>query len=766
MTTGVSAISGVVAALVVGGPTGWMFALVGPLMAVAVVTERFIERRESARALVRQALAVGQGMPSALTWCQAVPVTVTWWQAGLSRPPEALTRLGERRIRERDLAPGAGSGFAVVAVLIDLDGGLELRGDAAVSALVLRALRVNRARVYDPSDRIPPLVVDGGAHGEGALRWRLLVDAGGRGLLHDRLGREPDIGDIQLDVLDERFDERITAVESAALSVEVHALDLAVDGPHALVSGVTGSGKTEFLIAWLTAMAEKLSWDQLAIAIIDFKGGGSFARLAGLPHLRHLVTDLDLLSVEFALEGMQALVSAREALLAQHGVPHIDDLPAAAAVPRAVIVVDEFRALTEALPPAARVLNDVAARGRALGIHLVLSTQRFAAAASDGLVANCNLRVVFRAGDHAESVALLGVGTAFTARMPPGHALVSRGRGVEALRFSPVPLDAPTAAPERAAKPRGLWLEPLGCRPRPSDFMDAHSQATLGDELVLGVRDDHASLTRKGVAWSPTVHGVLLVIGGSGMLRRDLSQVFAEVTPEALVLDGSAALAWDDLSRGDGRSGLVVPALDSLVARLPPAWRDEFVDRVLSLTHDLSERAQPVCLGFASEGGLSARFQQLTSSLAHVRDDERGLIEFQGALVQCFGVCDRAWLQTEPSRQTRPTVGAWLAEGPAPVMLITPKPGAWRSLSNSGLRVVPPEVVMAESMSAAFAPPGRILIDGCSPAEFRAMRLTNEMLPPPMPGTLMALTEVGAFERLWLNVQGDTGSLAAGDAAR
>lgn len=737
-------------AVLVGGAAGWAFAVVGPLMAAALLGERLFERRDAALSRVAEALALAATVPSAQGWMQSVPPALSWWQAGLNQPADQRVRVGLRRLMAREFAPGAGRQWIEIPVVIDLSGGLEIHGDSRVVELVSRALRANRGRVYDPMDDVLPVISGSNASQSSSMRWLLDVDPLGVGVLHDRLGLNPEVGQIEVDVLGADWEESVVALEMASRVVGVNDLDLAVDGPHALVSGVTGSGKTEFLIAWLRAMAANLPVEALAIAIIDFKGGGSYGRLARLPHIRHIVSDLDPLGLEAALEGVRVLLETREKLLARHGVPHVQDLPQHARVPRVIIVVDEFRALIEAFPAYGQVLNDVAARGRALGIHVVLSTQRFTATASDALLANCNLRVAFRAGDRSESVALLGVPTAFTAGLRPGHALVHRGRGVEALAFSLVEVNTSKSESGESAGALPLWLEPLPSRPQMSEFADASSEPSSSVGLALGLIDDHAHLRRTVMWWRSVAHGILLVTGGSGALRRELSTMLASAVPRAIVLDGPPALAWDVLACHPQASGLFVPALDSLVARFPAAWRDDFVDRVLIVAHDISERGLPVCLGFASENALSARFQQLTSTMARVADDRRGLIEFESVMVQCFAVAANPRPATPSPTLEMRSLASWLEANPRPVMLITSTPGAWHELETAGFRLMRSDAVIAAAYSSPGPPAERILLDGCSPAEVRAMRLTSEPLPPPLPGALLALTDHGGFERLWV----------------
>ena len=136
--------------------------------------------------------------------------------------------------------------------------------------------------------------------------------------------------------------------------------DLVSDGPHALVAGTTGSGKSELLIAWLFQLALDLPPSRLALILVDYKGGAAFGPLADLPHTAGVLTDLDPAATARALASLEAEVQRRERLLARAGAKDVTALsstmgPAKGstrgstssvqAPPRLVVVVDEFATL-------------------------------------------------------------------------------------------------------------------------------------------------------------------------------------------------------------------------------------------------------------------------------------------------------------------------------------------------------------------------------------------------------------------------------------
>ncbi|HKC28616.1 MAG TPA: FtsK/SpoIIIE domain-containing protein, partial [Jatrophihabitans sp.] len=188
-------------------------------------------------------------------------------------------------------------------------------------------------------------------------------------------------------------------------------IDLARDGPHVLVAGTTGAGKSELLQTMVAGLAAHHPPDQLNVVLVDYKGGAAFADCARLPHTAGLVTDLDPHLTERALRALSSELRRRELLFAEAGVSDLAGYRAranAVTVPRLVIVVDEFAALAQELPEFIRGLVAVAQRGRSLGVHLVLATQRPGTAVSPDIRANTDLRIALRVTDPAESADVIG----------------------------------------------------------------------------------------------------------------------------------------------------------------------------------------------------------------------------------------------------------------------------------------------------------------------------------------------------------------------
>ncbi|MET0145242.1 MAG: FtsK/SpoIIIE domain-containing protein, partial [Ilumatobacteraceae bacterium] len=229
----------------------------------------------------------------------------------------------------------------------------------------------------------------------------------------------------------------VDPVPAAALGLTadgVVEIDLARDGPHALIAGTTGSGKSELLRTLVVSLAARCSPDHLTFVLVDYKGGSTFDACAELPHTVGVVTDLDDRLAERALVSLDAEIRRRERILRAAGAADLTEYRMAvtgqdgAPMPRLVVVIDEFAALAAELPDFLSALVGIAQRGRSLGIHLVLATQRPAGVVSDDIRANTNLRIALRLQDVADGRDVVGDdGPARFPRGTPGRAMLRLG---------------------------------------------------------------------------------------------------------------------------------------------------------------------------------------------------------------------------------------------------------------------------------------------------------------------------------------------------
>ena len=220
-------------------------------------------------------------------------------------------------------------------------------------------------------------------------------------------------------------------------------LDLVADGPHLLVAGTTGSGKSEALRTIIASIAHDRSPDQVSFALIDFKGGAGLGPCVALPHVASVLTDLEPHLARRCLLALSAELAERKRAIAATGATAYDEWRGERP-PRLVVVVDEFQEIASAdrefLPQLARL----AAQGRSLGMHLVLATQRPAGAVGAEIRANIGATLALRTASESESRDLIGAADA--ANIPadaPGRAVLLRSGGIEHVQVAVAVADPP-----------------------------------------------------------------------------------------------------------------------------------------------------------------------------------------------------------------------------------------------------------------------------------------------------------------------------------
>ncbi|RLK52380.1 FtsK/SpoIIIE domain-containing protein [Microbacterium telephonicum] len=276
-------------------------------------------------------------------------------------------------------------------------------------------------------------------------------------------------------------------------------LDLRQQGPHALVGGTTGSGKSEFLQAWVLGMAAEYSPERVTFLFVDYKGGSAFADCVNLPHCVGLVTDLSPHLVRRALTSLRAELHHREHLFNRKKAKDLLELEKAAdpeTPPALVLVIDEFAALAKEVPEFVDGVVDIAQRGRSLGIHLIMATQRPAGVIKDNLRANTNLRVALRMADETDSDDVIGSKEAalFDPGLP-GRGIAKTGPGRMSLFQSAYAGGwSLRAEPEAAVEVRPFRLGDAPAWEKPQ------SDAAPTDTEDLGPNDQQLLVARFGDA--------------------------------------------------------------------------------------------------------------------------------------------------------------------------------------------------------------------------------------------------------------------------
>ncbi|HEY3534958.1 MAG TPA: FtsK/SpoIIIE domain-containing protein [Pedococcus sp.] len=294
-----------------------------------------------------------------------------------------------------------------------------------------------------------------------------------------------------------------------------HCIDLATDGPHILLGGTTGSGKSELLRSFVVALAAHNRPEHLSLVLVDYKGGAAFRECAELPHSAGVVTDLDDRLAARALTSLRAELRRRERVLAAAGVtdhtaylhsPSARDAP----LPRLVVVIDELRALTEELPAFVDGMVRIAALGRSLGVHVVMATQRPAGVVTGDIRANLNLRIALRVRDRADSDDVIDAPDAAAIDPTvPGRALARTGDG-RLVAFQAAHAGAPF---RRAGDPRPRvravrWGRPGAAWP---DHAAPEETTTELARVVHAVREAVAATGAlpAAPAWQPPLPAVL-----------------------------------------------------------------------------------------------------------------------------------------------------------------------------------------------------------------------------------------------------------------
>jgi S-DNA-T family DNA segregation ATPase FtsK/SpoIIIE len=378
-------------------------------------------------------------------------------------------------------------------------------------------------------------------------------------------------------------------------------VDLVSDGPHALVGGTTGSGKSELLVTWVTSLAARYRPDQVTFLLVDFKGGAAFDAVRDLPHCVGLITDLDEREARRALASLTAELQYRERVLREAGARDVTDERSAGRLPRLVIVVDEFATMLGTFPALHTAFVDIAARGRSLGVHLVLCTQRPAGVVRDALLANCSLRFSLRVNNRDDSQAVLGSdAAALIDAALPGRCVVRRGSGaVQTCQVATTTDDDVRAVlgdTPSGPKPRRPWLDPLPSRVTAADLARL-ARGPRPPELLLGLVDEPERQRYRAAGYDPEADGSLLVVGGGGAGKSTLLAALAGQAPHSVTsVPADVENTWDalvqardGLDRPDAGSRvrlLLLDDIDAVLARWDEEHRAAAADLLTGLLRD------------------------------------------------------------------------------------------------------------------------------------------------------------------------------------
>lgn len=278
-------------------------------------------------------------------------------------------------------------------------------------------------------------------------------------------------------------------------------LDLVEHGPHGLIGGTSGAGKSELVQSLVVNLAAMNPPDKLNFLFVDYKGGALSEMFKDIPHTVGAVTNLDALLALRALTSLTAELDRRMELF-KGRAPDIrtmierfpDEAPASL-----VIVVDEFAALVRELPEFVDGVVSIAERGRSLGIHLLMSTQRPSGAINDNIQQNTNLRIALRMLDVSESANVINAPDAAMIPTPlKGRGLARLGPG-ELIPFQSAWSGAPLLAeagppPVRTAEfvanqSERAWSKVPGT-PSPDNGIGPRTQLDATVEAIIATARD------------------------------------------------------------------------------------------------------------------------------------------------------------------------------------------------------------------------------------------------------------------------------------
>ncbi len=278
-------------------------------------------------------------------------------------------------------------------------------------------------------------------------------------------------------------------------------------GPHGLIIGATGSGKSELLRTLVTSLALAHPPEELAFVFVDFKGGAAFAELESLPHTAGMITNLqsDLRLVDRMHAALHGEQERRQRMLRDAG--NVDDViayrrlrehdPSLPALPDLLVVIDEFGELLASRPEYIDLFVAIGRVGRSLGIHLLFSSQRFDEGRLRGLESHLRYRICLRTFSAIESKGVLGTSDAYVLAPEPGLGYLKVDTSVYE-RFRAALVAEPRSARAVPGARAAVVVTPFGAGApaRPVAAARGESSESGGDDLrriVARLREAHAS---------------------------------------------------------------------------------------------------------------------------------------------------------------------------------------------------------------------------------------------------------------------------------
>ena len=518
-----------------------------------------------------------------------------------------------------------------------------------------------------------------------------------------------------------------------SLSPDSPTWDLVREGPHAVVWGATGSGKSVTVSSLVQNLAQRYSPESLVCVLIDFKGGAGLRPLWDLPHTVGSMTDLEGEGVSRALVGLHSELARRERILDEHGVTDIADLEQSLLLPRLVVVIDEVAWLLANFPEFHGALSDVLARGRSLGVHVILSTQRVTGVLSQGMMANISLRLCGRVVDSSDALSWIpdisGALRETIRHLRPGEIVVAGASLSPALHTVTM---TPGASDNASPSSWRVWAQPL---PRHLDLTP--------DAWALA--DDLSAQTHRPLRREDRPAGSCLVVGDPGMGKSVTLATLASAAREAIRVPRHPLLFWLWWQKNEPHTLRLLDDLDLTLAMAGT----EGAQCLLELLHNHSGpvlmSARPDSLHHRAMARMAPDIMVLGINKSEVRQalggiatDIPGRAQFRGETIQIAqGAPDLSDADTD---YRVPEVGS---------CVVTRRPDSWAGAPLS-LVISPEELARRWS---DIADRGDIVLDRISPLDIRGATLGRIHPPPlPVPDNLVVVWREGGFSvapRAW-----------------
>ncbi|MBQ3782169.1 MAG: FHA domain-containing protein [Lachnospiraceae bacterium] len=310
-------------------------------------------------------------------------------------------------------------------------------------------------------------------------------------------------------------------------------------GPHGIVAGMTGAGKTVALQQIALSLCVNYAPWQLQMVLIDFKGGDMALPLAKLPHVTGIWTNLENTGMERCIYAIENEIRKREVLFADTHTFHIDEYNKhqirRGKLPHICIIVDEFAQLNVEYPEAVKVLQKVSRVGRSLGIHLILATQKPAGSIEPQFWTNSKFRLCLAVKEIEDSVEMIGNPSATTLKNA-GAAILDRGikgelikcqiacgndRKEEKLSQNDIMLrKIEKIAHQKGYLKQKMWMDPL------DEALDSGQLSKENSCIVLGMADDIFEQKKSVIGVDLETGGNIGIIGENSRQKAEFVQNF------------------------------------------------------------------------------------------------------------------------------------------------------------------------------------------------------------------------------------------------